>query len=97
MCWTLGNGRFLGDTIPADLYPLARTRPGVSAALWEPDGAGFYYTRIPEATPVHERRYHQKVYFHRVGDRWSDDELVFGEGLKKEQTPYPVSLPMAVI
>jgi prolyl oligopeptidase len=85
----LDSGRLLGDTIPADLYPLARTRPGVSAALWEPDGAGFYYTRIPEATPVHERRYHQKVYFHRIGDRWSDDELVFGEGLKKEQTPYP--------
>ncbi len=36
----------------------------------------------------HLTRDHQ-LYFHQLGDNWRDGALVFGESLKREQTPYP--------
>lgn len=78
------------DVIPSDVNPVAQTWHTRNQAAWLPDNSGFYYTRCPEEIPAAERRFHHKLYFHRLGDNWRDDRLIFGEALKREQTPYPV-------
>jgi prolyl oligopeptidase len=41
---------------------------------WWPDGSGFWYTRYPSG-----EEYHRRVFAHRLGEHWRDDELVFGD------------------
>ena len=46
---------------------------------WLPDNGGFYYTRYPAAgaVPGGEEHYHRAIYFHRLGENWEDDRLVY--------------------
>lgn len=51
-----------------------------SGISWAKDGSGFYYSRYP--TPADGEAFqslnlNQAVYFHKVGDRQSDDQLVY--------------------
>lgn len=78
------------DVIPGDVNPVAHAWHTKNRVAWLPDNSGFYYTRCPRAVPAEEARFHHKLYFHRLGDDWREDELVFGESLKREQTPYPL-------
>src|SRR3989442_2078164 len=80
----------LPDVIPGDVNPVAHTWHTRNRVAWLPDNSGFFYTRCPHGTPAGETRFHHKLYFHRLGDRWRNDPLIFGETLKREQTPYPV-------
>lgn len=50
-----------------------------SSVSWLPDNSGFYYTRLPEpgSVPAGEENYDRKVFFHKLGDDWHDDQLVF--------------------
>ena len=59
------GGRDLDETIP-------NTR--ACSVAWEPDGSGFAYTRYPEGD-----HYHRTVHYHRLGDRWQDDPVVWAE------------------
>jgi prolyl oligopeptidase len=79
----------LPDVIPGDVNPVAHAWHTRNRVAWLPDNSGFYYTRCPRASPAGEARFHHKLYFHQLGDDWRDDSLVFGESLKREQTPYP--------
>lgn len=81
--------RVLPNIIPGEVNPVAHAWHTRNRVAWLPDNSGFYYTRCPGATPAGEVRFHHKLYFHRLGDDWSEDTLVFGETLKREQTPYP--------
>ena len=83
------NSKEVLDVIPGDVNPVAHAWHTKNRVAWLPDNSSFYYTRCPSATPAEEARFHHKLYFHRLGDDWSEDELVFGESLKREQTPYP--------
>lgn len=74
------------DVIPGDVNPVAHAWHTRNRVAWLPDNSGFYYTR---AAPASEARFHHKLYFHRLGDDWREDAMVFGESLKREQTPYP--------
>jgi prolyl oligopeptidase len=76
----------LPDIIHGDVNPVAHSWHTKNRVAWLPDNSGFYYTRCRDAG---EARFHHKLYFHRLGDDWRDDTLVFGESLKREQTPYP--------
>lgn len=78
------------DVIPGDVNPVAHAWHTKNRVAWLPDNSGFYYTRCPRAVPAEGARFHHKLYFHRLGDDWREDELVFGESLKREQTPYPL-------
>jgi prolyl oligopeptidase len=78
------------DQIPADVNPLAHAWHTKNQVSWLPDSSGFYYTRCPTNTPDHERRFNHKLYFHSVGEDWQNDKLIFGELLKREQSPYPL-------
>lgn len=76
----------LPDFIPGEVNPVAHSWHTKNRVAWLPDNSGFYYTRCRGGE---EARFHHKLYFHRLGDDWCDDALVFGESLKREQTPYP--------
>ncbi|HEX5703976.1 MAG TPA: prolyl oligopeptidase family serine peptidase [Pyrinomonadaceae bacterium] len=80
----------LPDVIPGDVNPVAHAWHTRNRVAWLPDNSGFYYTRCPGSTPAEDARFHHKLYFHRLGDDWRGDTLVFGESLKREQAPYPV-------
>jgi prolyl oligopeptidase len=66
----IANDARLDDTIPRTRY---------SAIAWLPDNSGFYYTRYPTpgTVPPGEENYHRKLYFHKIGDSWEDDPLVY--------------------
>jgi prolyl oligopeptidase len=78
------------DVIPGEVNPVAHTWHTRNRVAWLPDNSGFFYTRCPLGTPAGEIRFHHKLYFHRLGENWRDDPLIFGEALKREQTPYPI-------
>ncbi len=58
-----------------------------SAPAWLPDESGFFYARYD--APVDENQlkavnYNQKVYFHKLGTKQSDDKLVYQRPDQKE-------------
>ena len=51
-----------------------------SNASWLPDGSGFYYGRYPEPVDGEEyedQNFYNKLYFHKVGTKQSEDILVY--------------------
>ena len=57
--------KHLGDEIP-------ETR--AASVAWLPDGTAFLYSRYPVGD-----QYNRRVYRHRLGEPWADDELVWAE------------------
>jgi len=58
-----------------------------SSASWTPDGKGFFYGRFPEPEPGEDLKaanYHQKVYYHRVGEPQANDVLIWEDPEHKE-------------
>jgi prolyl oligopeptidase len=80
----------LPNVIPGDVNPVAHAWHTKNRVAWAVDNSGFYYTRCPSATPASEARFNHKLYFHQLDDDWRKDAMVFGESLKREQTPYPL-------
>jgi prolyl oligopeptidase len=64
------TGEHLRDRIP-------NTR--AASVAWAPDGRAFAYTRYPDANsvPDEDRGYWRKVYWHQLGARWQNDELLW--------------------
>ena len=62
---------------------------------WLKDGSGFYYTRPrePEGIGPGEEVYHRRVFYHPLGAKWSEDKLIYGEELKKEEMPDAILSP----
>jgi prolyl oligopeptidase len=79
----------LPDVVPGEVNPVAHAWHTKNRVAWVPDNSGFYYTRCPRDVTGRETRFHHKLYFHHLGDDWRHDTLVFGESLKRAQTPYP--------
>src|ERR1044072_604099 len=79
----------LQEVIPGEVNPIAHAWHTRNRVAWVPDNSGFYYTRCPAGTPAAEARFNHKLYYHQLGDDWRDDRLVFGDALRREQTPYP--------
>ena len=65
-----------GDTLSEEI-PNTRA----ASVAWTPDGSAFAYTRYPDpmSVPEEDRGYWRKVYWHRLGDRWRQDELLWDE------------------
>jgi prolyl oligopeptidase len=58
-----------------------------SNASWAKDSSGFYYSRYDEpkeATKLADVNYFQKVYFHKIGTKQSEDRLVYQRADQKE-------------
>ena len=60
-----------------------------ASVAWLPDGKSFYYSRYPDAgsVPKGDEKYFAKIYLHVLGHDPKTDELVFGEGRDKTDTP----------
>ncbi len=56
---------------------------------WLKDGSGFYYSRPQDVQTIGpgEELYNRRVYFHEYGREFSDDPVVFGEGIEKSEIP----------
>ena len=56
--------------------PLADSIPNTRASsiAWLPDNSGFWYLRYPP-----DNQYDRHVYFHRLGDDWAEDPVVFDD------------------
>jgi prolyl oligopeptidase len=64
-----------------------------SRAEWSPDSAGFFYGRYPEPKPGDDLKganYYQKVYYHRLGTKQTDDQLVWEDPEHKEWRADPL-------
>lgn len=70
------SGEIYPDVIPSFVFPRMNA--------WMHDADGFYYKRRLVSVPLGEEKYHQKLYFHKLGTPWQEDTLVCCEGLAKE-------------
>ncbi len=59
---------------------------------WRHDGSGFFYSRFPDPNTVDadDRMNYNRVYWHRLGTRQSDDPLVYERPDNKELSFAPV-------
>ena len=101
----LAYGMSSGGTETSDLHILevdsgesvGRPIPRVrwTNPQWLKDGSGFYYTRPrePEGIGPGEEVYHRRVFYHQLGAKWSEDKLIYGEELKKEEMPDAILSP----
>jgi prolyl oligopeptidase len=73
------------DVITGELVDGPVDRTSHSDVAWLPGGAAFCYQRLPapDRVPAGERRFHRRVYLHRLGTDPDRDVLVFGEGLPR--------------
>jgi prolyl oligopeptidase len=57
-----------------------------SGASWTKDNKGFYYSRYDEPTgaTMRDTNYFQKLYYHRLGAKQSDDKLIYERPDNKE-------------
>jgi prolyl oligopeptidase len=76
------TGKKLKDYIPSEFYPAMHS--GIS---WNPDGSGFWYSRRNGKAVKGEEKLNQKVFYHKLGDDYRKDAIVFGQGLPKDQFP----------
>ncbi|OGN08422.1 MAG: hypothetical protein A3J46_05805 [Candidatus Yanofskybacteria bacterium RIFCSPHIGHO2_02_FULL_41_11] len=77
---SVDTGEKLEDEIPGELYP--------SPGSWSLDNKGFWYTRRKADAPKGEEKFHRKVYYHRLGTSFDQDELVYGKDLDKQAVPF---------
>lgn len=77
------TGEKLSDNIPAEIYPSPH-----APIVWNPDGNGFWYTHRHPDAPKSEEKFHQKLYYHKLGCDYRDDPMVFGETIAKEDIPW---------
>ncbi len=52
-----------------------------ASVAWAPEGDAFAYTRYPDPSEVEpvDAQYWRKVYWHRLGEPWEKDELIWGD------------------
>ncbi len=64
------TGEILRDTIPNV------RRPGI---VWLKDNSGFYYNRHPKpgSVPAGDESYYDFIYFHKLGDPYTADKLIY--------------------
>lgn len=62
---------------------LSDTIPGARAAsvAWLPDGSAFAYTRFPEpgTVPDEDLEYWRTVHWHRLGEHWREDDVLWDQ------------------
>lgn len=75
---SVDSGEYLPDMISSGAYPHIQK--------WANDNAGFWYSRRDPNAPSGEEKLHRRIYFHALGTDCAHDALVFGEGLKKEDS-----------
>jgi prolyl oligopeptidase len=79
----VSTGENLPDVIPSEVYPSPH-----SPITWSHDKSGFWYSRRHPDAPNGEEKFHQKLYFHKLDDDYTNDPMIFGEDIAKEDIPW---------
>jgi prolyl oligopeptidase len=72
----VATGKNLPDVISGDFYP--------TNGSWSLDNSGFWYTRGKNDVPKGEEKFYRRIYYHKLGAPFLEDEMIFGGSLKKE-------------
>jgi len=71
-----------GKTLP-DALPRAGGGTTPQALVWDADGAGVTYVRLPSGVPADQSQFNAALYHHALGSDAKTDTLEFGKGLSK--------------
>lgn len=74
------SGKSIGEPIPKVRW---------ANPQWLKNGLGFYYSRPrdPEVIGPGEEVYYRRIFYHKMDTKWSEDKLIYGNQLKKEEIP----------
>lgn len=67
------------DEIPRLVY---------TSVSWLPDKSGFFYCRSMHSDPEELKKIGMKVFCHKLGTDWRNDEMIFGDELTESDLPY---------
>ncbi len=76
------TGKMMRDSIPEDVYPAF-----YGGVVWEPDGSGFWYSRLANGAPKGTPKLNHKIYYHRLGDDNRRDRMAFGDRIGRDDIP----------
>jgi prolyl oligopeptidase len=81
---------YVRDTDTNTNLPVEIPRTRHATVAWEPDGAGFFYTRYPTPgdVPAGDEQYYRRVFYHRLAEdapSGVSDRLVWGGDRPKEE------------
>ena len=71
-----------GKTLP-DALPRAGGGTTPQALVWDADGKGVAYVRLPSGVPADQSQFNAALYHHAFGSDAESDTLAFGRGLSK--------------
>jgi prolyl oligopeptidase len=71
-----------GKTLP-DALPRAGGGTTPQALVWDADGKGVTYVRLPRGVPAGQSQFNAALYHHALGSDAKGDALEFGKGLSK--------------
>jgi prolyl oligopeptidase len=71
-----------GKTLP-DALPRAGGGTTPQALVWDADGKGVTYVRLPSGVPADQSQFNAALYHHALGSDAKADALEFGKGLSK--------------
>ena len=71
-----------GKTLPDEL-PHAGGGTTPQALVWDADGKGVTYVRLPSGVPADQSQFNAALYHHALGSDAKGDALAFGKGLSK--------------
>jgi prolyl oligopeptidase len=71
-----------GKTLP-DALPHAGGGTTPQALVWDADGKGVTYVRLPSGVPADQSQFNAALYHHALGSDAKGDALEFGKGLSK--------------
>jgi prolyl oligopeptidase len=71
-----------GKTMP-DALPHAGGGTTPQALVWDADGKGVTYVRLPSGVPADRSQFNAALYHHALGSDAASDTLEFGKGLSK--------------
>jgi len=74
----VASGKTLPDTLP---HAGGGTTP--QALVWDADGKGVTYVRLPSGVPANQSQFDAALYHHALGSDAANDTLAFGKGLSK--------------
>ena len=78
------------DVDSGELLPDRIERARYASVAWLRDDSGFYYTRYPHSgeVPAGEEDYHERLFFHLLGDDPTSDSQIFVTELEPEHMIY---------
>lgn len=81
-------------TIDSVTYEVTDEIPRIAYSwiVWLNDNSGFFYCRSEHTDPEKLTKTDMKIFFHKVGEDWREDEMIFGDALLESDIPNVVQI-----